>query len=41
MPRPRLINRRRAWDIAELDAAYEALPREGGEAVDTWADFKS
>jgi excisionase family DNA binding protein len=43
MPRPRVIKGRRIWDIEELDIAFKAMPREGGEhndTVDTWADFK-
>ena len=48
MPRPRLANSRRIWDIEELDLAFKALPREGGDAevlcgtegVDSWADFR-
>ena len=41
MPRPRLIGRRRVWDIDELDAAFKALPIEGGEqgGAETWADM--
>jgi hypothetical protein len=41
MPRPRLIGRRRIWDIDDLDAAFKALPVEGGETceADTWADM--
>jgi predicted DNA-binding transcriptional regulator AlpA len=41
MPRPHLIGRRRIWDIDDLDAAFKALPVEGGETceVDTWADM--
>jgi hypothetical protein len=31
MPRPRLAHGRRVWDIEELDLAFKALPREGGE----------
>lgn len=31
MPRPRLVDRRRIWDIDELDLAFKALPREGGD----------
>lgn len=40
MPRPRMINSRRIWDVDELDAAFKSLPREGGDQVehDTWAD---
>jgi excisionase family DNA binding protein len=47
MPRPRLADGRRIWDIDELDRAIKRLPREGGEPepfqaeeTDTWADFK-
>ena len=48
MPRPRIAGGRRIWDIDELDLAFKALPREGGEADpiftsgdgDSWADFK-
>jgi excisionase family DNA binding protein len=47
MPRPRLIGERRIWDVEELDLAFKALPREGGEADpifdangDSWADFE-
>jgi len=49
MPRPRLIGTRRVWDVEELDLAFKALPRDGGDAdlafVDSktrgsWADFE-
>jgi excisionase family DNA binding protein len=48
MPRPRVADGRRIWDVEELDLAFKALPREGGEAevlftaaeCDSWADFK-
>ena len=47
MPRPRLADGRRIWDVEELDLAFKALPREGGDAdvifrseTDSWADFK-
>ena len=48
MPRPRLIGERRIWDVEELDLAFKALPREGGDAdpifnsdeADTWADYQ-
>ena len=45
MPRPRKAGSRRIWDIEELDIAFKALPREGGEhrsgsRVDSWATFK-
>jgi hypothetical protein len=32
MPRPRLADGRRVWDVAELDIAFRLLPREGGDA---------
>ncbi|MGO9485667.1 MAG: hypothetical protein ACLPX9_13930 [Rhodomicrobium sp.] len=32
MPRPRLADARRVWDVEELDLAFKALPREGGDA---------
>ena len=39
---------RRIWDVDELDLAFKALPRDGGEAepiftsgdAHSWADFK-
>lgn len=47
MPSPRLAGRRRIWDIEELDVAFKALPREGGEEAlfgatggDSWADYQ-
>ena len=48
MPRPRIIGGRRIWDIEELDLAFKALPREGGDAepifqsdeIDSWADYR-
>ena len=48
MPRPRLVGERRIWDVEELDLAFKALPREGGEAEpifkseeqDSWADYR-
>jgi hypothetical protein len=48
MPRPRVAGGRRIWDIEELDVAFKALPREGGDEDpiftagdgDTWTDFK-
>lgn len=41
MPRPHLMGRRRVWDIDDLDAAFKALPFEGEEEADTWADMAS
>jgi excisionase family DNA binding protein len=48
MPRPRIAGGRRIWDVDELDLAFKALPREGGETdpiftsgdADSWEDFK-
>ena len=48
MPRPRVAGGRRIWDVDELDLAFKALPREGGETepiftsgdADSWGDFK-
>jgi hypothetical protein len=48
MPRPRIISGRRIWDIEELDMAFKALPREGGDTepafeageVDSWGDYR-
>jgi excisionase family DNA binding protein len=47
MPRPRIIGQRRIWDVDELDQAFRALPREGGDdepvfesRENSWADFK-
>ena len=42
MPRPRLVGRRRIFDIVELDAAFSDLPREGesAEGKDSWSDFE-
>jgi excisionase family DNA binding protein len=46
MPRPRVVGRRRIWDVEDLNLAFMALPREGGDCqlaagpADTWADFK-
>lgn len=49
MPRPRVVGSRRIWDVDELDLAFKALPREGGDAdvafetvevSNSWADFE-
>jgi hypothetical protein len=48
MPRPRIVGGRRIWDVDELDLAFKALPREGGDGdpifttggADSWADFE-
>ena len=40
MPRPRIADGKRLWDVDELDAAFKSLPREGGEQpVNSWADY--
>jgi excisionase family DNA binding protein len=46
MPRPRVVKRRRIWDIDELDLAFKALPREAFEdqpataTGNSWADYQ-
>ena len=48
MPRPRILGSRRIWDVEELDLAFKALPREGGDGgliftTDTsnsWTDYE-
>ena len=48
MPRPRIAGGRRIWDVEELDLAFKALPREGGDEAlfgaqgqdGSWADFR-
>ena len=30
MPRPRIIDSRKVWDVYELDMAFDELPREDG-----------
>jgi hypothetical protein len=49
MPRPRIVGRRRIWDVDDLDFAFKALPREPGVAVpsempaedaDSWSDYE-
>jgi hypothetical protein len=47
MPRPRIVGQRRIWDVDELDLAFKALPREGGEEEplfesqeNSWAGFE-
>ena len=39
MPRPRLADGRRIWDVEELDLAFKSLPREGGE-INPWDELK-
>lgn len=38
MPRPRRLDGRLLWDAEELRDAFKALPHDGGDEVDTWAD---
>jgi hypothetical protein len=47
MPRPRVAGGRRIWDVEELDLAFKALPREGGEdelfgatSGNSWTDYQ-
>lgn len=41
MPKPRIADGKRLWDVDELDIAFKNLPREGGDApADSWADFR-
>lgn len=39
MPRPRLIDTRRIWDIDDLDAAFKDLPIEGGSPTNPWDEI--
>lgn len=40
MPRPKMIDRRRAWDVRSLDAAVDNLPTDGEDLADaTWGDI--
>ncbi|WP_199902420.1 AlpA family transcriptional regulator [Azospirillum sp. B4] len=34
MPRPRRLDGRTAWDVRDLDRAFEALPYDSGKAAD-------
>lgn len=37
MPRPRRIDKRKLWDVIELDLAFDVLPRDDDhEAADDW-----
>jgi excisionase family DNA binding protein len=47
MPQPRVADGRLIWDVQELDAAFKALPRRGGENSmfgaklgDSWDDYE-
>ena len=47
MPRPKLINTRKVWDIRSLDAAFDELPGEAentapaGKRQGGWDDFRA
>jgi predicted DNA-binding transcriptional regulator AlpA len=40
MPRPRLIDTRKVWDVYELDMAFDELPREVSPSIagNSWDD---
>ena len=40
MPRPRIIDSRKVWDVYELDMAFDELPREDGPSIarSSWDD---
>lgn len=38
MPKPRVIDARRAWDVRQLDAAIDDLPVDGIPAHNPWDD---
>jgi len=40
MPRPRIIDRRKLWDVYELDMAFDALPHEDSPPIagNSWDD---
>lgn len=40
MPRPRMMNSRRVWDIDELRAAFKRLPHDGPEIIPSDDDDK-
>lgn len=47
MPQPRMAGRRLIWDVEELDLAFKALPRKGGDDAtfgetggDSWTDYE-
>lgn len=44
MPRPRLLGKRRVWDILELDAAFVTFPHDREDDLeakgDSWSDFQ-
>jgi predicted DNA-binding transcriptional regulator AlpA len=40
MPRPRMIDFRKVWDVYELDMAFDELPRQDSPSIvgNSWAD---
>jgi excisionase family DNA binding protein len=41
MPAPRRIDRRKVWDIRDLDVAFDALPSENPQMQESsWDDFR-
>jgi hypothetical protein len=38
MPRPRLIDARKVWDIRDLDYAFDDLPEDGASHGGSWED---
>ena len=38
MPRPKCVDRRRVWDVRELDAAVDALPVDESSDGNSWED---
>jgi predicted DNA-binding transcriptional regulator AlpA len=39
MPRPRMIDSRKVWDVQELDAAFDDLPHDAPSIVpNSWDD---
>jgi hypothetical protein len=40
MPKPRLIDCRKVWDVQELDLAFDELPREDSPPIagNSWDD---
>ncbi len=39
MPRARVIDSSKRWDIDDLDAAFKSLPVDGVTEADTWSDL--
>jgi len=39
MPRPKMLgDRRKAWDLRQIDLAVDELPVDGGASDDSWND---